>query len=190
MTAKKIKKATTTSISKANAVKSSKSTASVKLTPASSPKKPTTKKSPVKKPVAKAPAVAKFEPAVHQNRRIVLERAEYATASVNKHLSGFIDFLREQSVVGLAIGLVMGTQVKQLVDSLINSFINPLVGILLPGKGALDQKTFVLMMHGKKAIFAWGAFVATLISFVIVAAVIYFTFKLLKLDKLTKKKDK
>ena len=75
-----------------------------------------------------------------------LAKVKHARAAVSKRVPrpkvvmGFADFLREQSVVGLAIGLVIGAQVKSLADSLIASFINPLVGLVLPGKGALDQK--------------------------------------------------
>lgn len=104
-------------------------------------------------------------------------------------VSGFVEFLREQSVVGLAIGLVIGTQVKALADQLIASFINPLIGLVLPGTGALDKKVFVVHLGEKAATFAWGSFVAVLLSFITTATVIYFVFKSLKLDKLTKKKE-
>jgi large conductance mechanosensitive channel len=108
---------------------------------------------------------------------------------VGKQFSGFMAFLREQSVVGLAIGLVLGTQAKALVDQLIASFINPLVGLLLPGEGTLKDKTFTVHWNGKEAVFGWGGFVIALLTFVIVAAVVYYVFKGLKLDKLDKKKD-
>lgn len=124
-----------------------------------------------------------------------MAKVKTARAAVTKRVPrpkvvvGFADFLREQSVVGLAIGLVIGAQVKSLADSLIASFINPLVGLVLPGKGALDQKTFILHLDQKTAVFTWGSFVATLLSFLTTAAVVYFVFKFLKLDRLTKKKD-
>jgi large-conductance mechanosensitive channel len=118
-----------------------------------------------------------------------LASAEVMNDALNKQVSGFIDFLREQSVVGLAIGLVLGTQIKQLVDQLITSFFNPLIGLLLPGKGTLAEKTFTLHIGPKSGTFGWGAFAATLISFIFVAAVVYYVFKGLKLDKLTKKKS-
>lgn len=105
-----------------------------------------------------------------------------------KVVAGFTDFLREQSVVGLAIGLVIGSQVKSLADSLINSFINPLIGLVLPGTGSLDQKTFVLHLDKKAATFTWGSFAATMLSFMTTALVVYFVFKALKLDRLAKKK--
>lgn len=127
----------------------------------------------------------------------VLKRVELAREQLDRipapkvkgHFGGFITFVREQGVVGLAIGLVIGTQVKTLVDQLVASFINPLLGLLLPGKGGLVDKTFHLSIGEKGANFLWGAFVSQLISFLTVAAVIYFAFKALKLDKLDKKKE-
>src|SRR5882672_2622074 len=66
---------------------------------------------------------------VREPRRVTKE--SLAQASPRKRLlrkppvvSGFAEFLREQSVVGLAIGLVIGAQVKALADQLIASFIN------------------------------------------------------------------
>jgi large conductance mechanosensitive channel len=109
---------------------------------------------------------------------------------VTKQVSGFVDFLREQSVVGLAIGLVLGTQAKALVDQLVLSFLNPLTGLLLPGEGTLKQKTFDFTFNGKTAQFGWGAFVSSFLTFVLVAAIVYYVFRGLRLDKLDKKKDK
>lgn len=103
-------------------------------------------------------------------------------------LQGFTDFVREQGVIGLAIGFVLGAQVKTLVDQLVASFINPFLGLLLPGKGSLAEKQSSLTWFGKTADFAWGAFVFQLISFFIVALVVYFVVQRLKLDRLDKKK--
>lgn len=127
----------------------------------------------------------------------VLKRAQAAKEQLDKipvprvkrHVSGFMAFVREQGVVGLAVGLVLGTQVKTLVDQLVASFINPLLGLVLPGGGNLADKTFSFTFHGKTADFGYGAFIAVLISFMTVAAIIYFIVKGLKLDKLDKKKE-
>lgn len=108
---------------------------------------------------------------------------------VSRQVRGFVDFLREQSVVGLAIGLVLGTQAKALVDQIVISFFNPLTGLLLPGEGTLKQKVFTVEWGGKSAVFAYGAFISSLLTFVIVAAVVYYVFKGLKLDKLDKNKE-
>ena len=108
--------------------------------------------------------------------------------SARRSAQGFVEFLREQSVVGLAIGLILGTQAKDLVDQLMTSFINPITGLLLPGSGTLQQKVFTLHLSGKAEKFGWGAFVSSTITFVIVAAVVYIIFKMLGLDKLDKQK--
>ena len=102
-------------------------------------------------------------------------------------LEGFMNFIREQGVVGLAVGLVLGTQVKVVVDTFIASFLNPILGIILPGSGDLSQKVFIFDAWGKRAEFAWGQFVYVLISFVAIAAIIYYIVKALRLDKLKKK---
>jgi large-conductance mechanosensitive channel len=127
----------------------------------------------------------------------VLKRVEAAREELEKipaprvrgHLQGFMTFVRQQGVVGLAVGLVLGTQVKTLVDQTVASFINPLLGLILPGSGTLAEKTFSLSLFGKTADFGYGAFVAVLISFMTVAAVVYFVVKGLKLDRLDKKKE-
>jgi large conductance mechanosensitive channel len=120
-------------------------------------------------------------------KKIVVEKAVTVLPALKAPhwLQGFVDFVREQGVVGLAVGLVLGTQIKTLVDQLVVSFINPLVGLLLPGSGSLGDKVF----HVSDQTFKYGAFISQFISFLIVAAVIYFVVKGLKLDRLDKKKE-
>jgi large conductance mechanosensitive channel len=101
-----------------------------------------------------------------------------------KHLTGFSDFIREQGVVGLAIGFILGGAVSKIVSSLVENIINPLIGIML---GKVDLKDKVLQLGG--APLKYGAFISTIVDFVIVAAVIYFGVKALGLDKLDKKKE-
>ncbi len=98
-------------------------------------------------------------------------------------LSGFLDFIREQGVVGLAIGFILGGAVGKLVSALVDNIINPLVGLAL-GKVDLADKAVTL----GSATLKWGAFVSTLIDFVIIAAVVYWGFKMLGISKLDKPK--
>lgn len=101
--------------------------------------------------------------------------------------TGFRSFIQSQGVVGLAIGLVLGVQVKSVVDQIVASFLNPIIGIILPGSGGLAEKTFVLTVGEKQAVFAYGAFISVMISFITVALLVYYGVKLLRLDKLDKK---
>ena len=106
------------------------------------------------------------------------------TVAVKGHMSGFITFIREQGVVGLAIGFILGGAVSKTVTSLVDNIINPLVGILL-GKVNLADRMLVV----GQATLKYGAFISTVVDFVIVAAVVYFGVKMLGLDKLDKKPE-
>lgn len=127
-----------------------------------------------------------------EKRKVITTKEVIMTVPVVKvpsFLQGFTDFVREQGVVGLAIGFVLGSQVKTLVDQLVSSFLNPLIGLLLPGEGDLSKKVFHLSFRGKTQAFEWGAFAYQLLTFILVAAVIYIVVRKLKLDKLDKKKQ-
>ncbi|HOX21764.1 MAG TPA: MscL family protein [Candidatus Paceibacterota bacterium] len=100
-------------------------------------------------------------------------------------LAGFIDFIRKQGVVGLAIGFILGGAVSKLVSSIVTDLINPIIGLLLGKVGNLASATLNIGSVSLR----WGSFVSALIDFLIVAAVVYFGFKALKLDQLDKPKQ-
>lgn len=99
-------------------------------------------------------------------------------------IADFMEFIREQGVVGLATAVVLGAAVTKLVGSLVNDIINPTIGILLGKAGDLASYTITL----GTAEIRWGSFVNAIIDFTIIALVVYFGLKILKLDKLDKKK--
>lgn len=94
-----------------------------------------------------------------------------------------MDFIREQGVVGLAVGFILGGAVSKTVSSLVENIINPLVGLALGKVNLADKVTTI-----GEASLRWGAFISTIIDFIIVAGVIYFIIKGLKLDSLDKPK--
>ena len=99
-------------------------------------------------------------------------------------VNGFMDFIREQGVVGLAVGFILGGSVSKVVSSLVEDIINPFLGIVLGAAGNLGEMS--LMMGGVELM--WGSFATVLIDFLVIALVVYFGVKGLKLDKLDKKK--
>lgn len=109
---------------------------------------------------------------------------------VLRPFQGFVDFVRTQGVVGLAVGIVLGAQIKTLVDSFVASFVNPLLGLMLPGGGDLATHVLRVTINDKTAVFTWGIFMNQLVSFMIVAFIVYLFVHGLKLDQLDKKKDK
>ncbi len=99
-------------------------------------------------------------------------------------MKGFLNFVREQGVVGLAVGIILGGGVGKLVGSLVDNIINPVLGIILGAAGGL--KDYSVEVMGAKLM--WGAFTASLIDFLVIALVVYFGVMALGLNKLDKKK--
>jgi len=98
-------------------------------------------------------------------------------------MSGFVDFIRKQGVVGLAVGFILGGAVSKLVSALVGDIINPILGVFLAKAGGLENASLVI---GQVKIL-WGSFLGTLIDFLVIALVVYFGVKWLKLDTLDKK---
>lgn len=101
-----------------------------------------------------------------------------------RKFTGFIEFIREQGVVGLAIGFILGGAVSKMVSSLVTDILNPLIGIIL-GKVELVH----MSVRIGNASIAYGNFISNLIDFALIALVVYFGFKVLRLDRLNKKKE-
>lgn len=111
-------------------------------------------------------------------------------SSMAKHLKGFLDFVREQGVVGLAIGLAVGTQAAILVKDIIAALIDPIIGLIIGNPGGLQAAQWNVKVAGRAATFSFGQLLYSIIVFVSVCAVVYLVVHGLKLDKLDKKKDK
>lgn len=95
----------------------------------------------------------------------------------------FKDFLTEYKVIGLAIAFIMGAAITDLVKSLVNNVIMPVVTFFIPG-GEWQTATFSL----GPIVVGWGAFLAALINFIIIALVVFMIAKaVLKEEKVAKK---
>jgi len=98
-------------------------------------------------------------------------------------MKGFIDFIREQGVVGLAVGFILGGAVSKVVSALVSDVINPLLGIVLGAAGSLKDASFGL---GSTQIL-YGDLISVVIDFIVIALVVYYGVKMIGLDKLDKK---
>ncbi len=103
-------------------------------------------------------------------------------------VSGFIEFVRTQGVVGLAVGLAIGAASAEFVKNIVASIITPIVDLLV-GPGGLDNLTYTMMIGDRRGVFNFGLLIDSLLKFLAVAFVIYFVVKGFRLDKLDKKKD-
>jgi large conductance mechanosensitive channel len=85
-------------------------------------------------------------------------------------LKGFRDFIMRGNVVDLAVGIVIGAAFTALVASLTSSFLNPLIGVLGGGKPGSTGA----VAHFRGQSFTWGAFINSVITFLLTAAALYF----------------
>lgn len=108
---------------------------------------------------------------------------------MGKQIRGFMDFVREQGVVGLAVGLAIGTQAGILVKDIVAALVDPLVGLIIGNSDGLRASVWNMEIFGRSATFKLGQLGYSLLVFLSVCAVVYFVVKGLKLDKLDKKKS-
>ncbi|MFH1656356.1 MAG: MscL family protein [Candidatus Nealsonbacteria bacterium] len=99
-------------------------------------------------------------------------------------MKGFIDFIREQGVVGLAVGFILGGAISKVVSALVTDIVNPIIGVLL---GSTEGLSTASINIGSISIL-YGDFISVAIDFIIIALVVYFGVKIIGLDKLDKKK--
>jgi len=104
----------------------------------------------------------------------------------------FLDFLSKYKVMGLAVAFIMGVYLGALVQALVRDFIMPLIGLAIPGLGNLATFNIAvpstpLNAEGKPIdpsyagqLFGVGNFMVALITFIIVAFVIFLLVKLTK----------
>ncbi|WP_051951797.1 large conductance mechanosensitive channel protein MscL [Actinacidiphila yeochonensis] len=85
-------------------------------------------------------------------------------------MKGFRAFLLRGNVVDLAVGIVVGAAFTALVNGFVKAFLTPIVGMISGATGNFSDKAF----HASGVTFPYGVFIDATISFVIVAAVIYF----------------
>lgn len=84
-------------------------------------------------------------------------------------LKGFRDFVFRGNVIDLAVAVVIGAAFNSVVAALVKDLITPLVAAIFgkPNFGALS-----FYVHGSR--FPYGDFLNALVSFLLVAAVVYY----------------
>jgi large conductance mechanosensitive channel len=84
-------------------------------------------------------------------------------------LKEFRDFLLRGNIVDLAVAFVLGVAFGVVVNSLVDNLVMPIVAMII-GKPDVSDLTFTI----NDAVFRYGAFITDVISFVAVAAAIFF----------------
>ena len=103
---------------------------------------------------------------------------------MKKFIKEFKEFINRGNVLDMAIGVIIGAAFKDIVTSLVDNIISPVIG-LFGGKN-FDEYQFVI---GEAAI-KYGAFITTVINFLIMALVIFMMVKVMNgISKKFEKKE-
>lgn len=124
-----------------------------------------------------------------QKARAAKQKAAAVKGVGSRHANGFVEFIRTQGVVGLAVGLAIGTAAGDTVKKMVEGFITPIVQILVGSHKGLESATWTLEVNGRSGDFKWGAFVSSAITLVATAFVIYLIIHFAKLERLDRKKE-
>ncbi|KQM82913.1 large conductance mechanosensitive channel protein MscL [Agromyces sp. Leaf222] len=94
-------------------------------------------------------------------------------------LKGFKEFILRGNVIELAVAVVIGTAFTAVVTSIVNNLINPLIGAVFNAQ-SLDEALIwtIPTLDGGTSDVKLGAVIGAIITFVIVASVVYFVFVL------------
>lgn len=101
-------------------------------------------------------------------------------------LKEFKNFALRGNVIDLAIGVIIGAAFGTIVKSLVDDVIMPPIGLLLGGVDfsdlfiTLQGGPYASLAEAKEAgapVIAYGAFINTVISFIIVAFAVFITIK-------------
>ncbi len=102
-----------------------------------------------------------------------------------KTLEEFKKFIARGNVLDLAVGVIIGGAFSAIVTSLVNNILTPIIGLVLGGKDFSN-----LAITFKNTRIQYGAFIQSIIDFLIIAVCIFFIVKIVnKLMNLHKKEE-
>ncbi len=91
-------------------------------------------------------------------------------------MNEFKDFIAQYHVMGLAVAFILGLYLGAVVQSLVKDLVLPIIGLAIPGLGNLSTLTVTVMNQQ----FGIGNFLSTVITFIVVAFVIFIIVKMTK----------
>ena len=97
----------------------------------------------------------------------------------------FKEFAIKGSLIDMAVGIIIGAAVGKMVSTLVENILMPIIGVLMGGVNFQDLSIKV----GDAAI-GYGAFIQSMIDFVIVAFVIFMILKAINSMKAAAEKEK
>ena len=91
-------------------------------------------------------------------------------------MNEFKDFIKQYRVMGMAVAFIIGVYLGAVVLALVKDFIMPIIGLAIPGLGNLSTLSAAVGSQ----LFGIGDFLVAVITFIVVALVIFMIVKLTK----------
>ena len=88
---------------------------------------------------------------------------------MGRTLRDFKDFLMQGNLITLAVAFVMGLAFAAVLNSFVADLVMPLIGAIF---GKTDFSSLTFTIH--HSLFRYGAFLTALITFISIAAAVYF----------------
>ena len=90
-------------------------------------------------------------------------------------MNGFKEFLLRGNVIDLAVAVVVGAAFTGVVNAIVNSVLNPAIGALFNAESLSELWPIEIpTTAGGTAVIAFGAVIAAVLQFLLVAIVVYF----------------
>ena len=88
----------------------------------------------------------------------------------------FMDFISKYKILGLAVAFILALYAGILIQALVKDFLIPLLGLAIPGMSNLAAYSAVVLSQS----FGIGDFLVALITFIIVALIVFLIVKAAK----------
>ena len=111
---------------------------------------------------------------------------KWGNTKMKKFMDEFKKFVSRGNVMDMAVGVIIGGAFTAIVNSLVNDIMMPVLSLIT---GGLDfSKLCIVLGEGEgAATLNYGAFIAAVINFLLIALVIFMLIK--TLNKFSKKKE-
>ena len=103
---------------------------------------------------------------------------------MKKNIEEFKKFIARGNVIDLAVGVIIGGAFSSIVTSLVNNILTPILGLVL---GGVDFSSLSLTFRDTKI--EYGAFIQSIIDFLIIAICIFTIVKIINKIMHIKKKE-
>lgn len=113
------------------------------------------------------------------------EVSEQAKKKMKKGVNEFKEFISRGNVVDMAVGVIIGSAFGKIVTCLVEKILMPIIGVLL---GGLDFSDLSIKVGEAKV--GYGAFIQSVVDFLIVAFCLFLIVKTMAKLQDAVKKDK